>query len=83
MRFRLLDDERDGLDELNVTIPVQPQAACPNCRRAWIAGPPSAVGYCWHGQIAWRIRVNGEFITAAGVDRVKHLAIVRALRKKA
>jgi hypothetical protein len=61
---------------------VQPTDACPTCWRVWLAGPRNTVGYCWHGSVAWRIRPGGEFITKSGVDRVKHLAIVRALQKR-
>jgi len=56
--------------------------ACPNCWRVWLTGPQSSVGYCWHGRVAWRVRPSGEFITAPGVDKNKHLAIVRALQKR-
>jgi hypothetical protein len=40
------------------------------------------MGYCWHGSTAWRVRPSGEFITASGVDRGKHLAMVRELQKR-
>jgi hypothetical protein len=62
---------------------VQPEFAWPTCWRAWLnSRPRKALGYCWHGSIAWRVRPNGEFIAAAGVDRVKHLTIVRELEKR-
>ncbi len=61
---------------------IQPETACPNCWHVWLARPRNAVGYCWHGRVAWRVRPGGEFITADGVDRVKHMAFVRALQKR-
>jgi hypothetical protein len=66
-----------------VIQPVQPKSACETCWRAWFnSRPRKALGYCWHGGVAWRVRPNGEFITATGVDRAKHLAMVRALHKR-
>jgi hypothetical protein len=48
----------------------------------WInSRPRKTMGYCWHGSVAWRVRPSGEFITASGVDRDKHLAMVRALHR--
>jgi hypothetical protein len=33
-----------------------PAGACPNCWKAWLIGPRSAIGYCWHGKVAWRVK---------------------------
>lgn len=62
---------------------TQPKSACETCWRAWLNTRPRAMlGYCWHGYVAWRVRANGEFITAPGIDRDGHLAMVRALQKR-
>jgi len=66
-----------------VAILAQPERACATCWRAWLnTRLRASLGYCWHGYIAWRVRPSGEFITAEGVDRAKHLAMVRALQKR-
>jgi hypothetical protein len=56
--------------------------ATDNCWRVWLTRPRNALGYCWHGKVAWRTRPSGEFITASEVDRAKHLAMVRALDRR-
>jgi hypothetical protein len=62
---------------------IQPETACSTCWRAWLnSRPRKSLGYCWHGKVAWRVRPSGEFITAADVDRAKHLGMVRALQKR-
>jgi hypothetical protein len=64
---------------INIT---QPECACDTCWRSWLNSRPRPdIGYCWHGQIAWRIRPSGEFIAAAGVTREKHRALVRELHR--
>lgn len=63
--------------------PTQPNGACDTCWRVWLnARPRQSLGYCWHGYIAWRVRPSGEFITAPGTDRNKHLAMVRVFAKR-
>ena len=62
---------------------IKPTEVCLTCWRVWLASPRNALGYCWHGKIAWRVRPSGEFITAQDVDRSKHLAMIRALQKVA
>ena len=65
------------------TLITQPLPACETCWRVWLnSRPRESLGYCWHGRVAWRVRPNGEFITTAGVDRIKHRAIVRALQRR-
>jgi hypothetical protein len=59
-----------------VSIPVQPQAACPNCWRAWLVGPRSAIGYCWHGKMAWRVKAGGVLAVEAGVTREEYRAML-------
>jgi hypothetical protein len=53
----------------------QPKGACPNCWRAWLAGPQSGIGYCWHGKIAWRVK-SGSLAVAEGVTREEHRAML-------
>jgi len=60
---------------------TQPEDACRLRWNVWRAAPRSAIGYRWHAQIDWRVRASGEFVTVSGVDRAKHLAMVRELRK--
>lgn len=46
------------------------------------ARPRKALGYCWHGYIAWRGRPSGELISARGVDRDEHLVMIQASQKR-
>jgi hypothetical protein len=59
-----------------LSIPVQPQSACPNCWRAWLVGPRSAIGYCWHGKVAWRVK-SGALAVAVEVTRDEYRAMLQ------
>lgn len=62
---------------------IRPTGACDTCWRAWLHGRPrKALGYCWHGYIAWRVRPTGGLVTVSGVDRDEHLAMIQALRAR-
>jgi hypothetical protein len=55
---------------------VQPEASCPNCWRAWFVGPRGAIGYCWHGKVAWRLKAGGELAIAPEVTRPEYRAMI-------
>jgi hypothetical protein len=55
---------------------VAPAGACPNCWRAWLVGPRSAIGYCWHSKVAWRVKLGGELAVEAGVTREEYRAML-------
>jgi hypothetical protein len=62
---------------------IRPDTACPTCWRAWLnTRPRSALGYCWHEHLAWRVKESGALVTAQGIDRAEHLAMVWALRRR-
>jgi hypothetical protein len=55
---------------------TQPALACANCWRAWLnSRPRSALGYCWHGKVAWRVK-SGALAIAEGVTRDEHRAML-------
>jgi len=63
----------------------QPAEVCQPCWRTWCAygALASAVGYCHHNRIAWRIRPSGEVqTTEATADEVKAMRaqLARAAR---
>ena len=60
---------------------TQPEGACPNCWRVWLAGPRSAIGYCWHGRVAWRVKIGAELAVAAGVTREEHRAMLEYMNE--
>ena len=66
------------------TASRRPADACANCWSAWFnARPRAALGYCWHGKVAWRVKASGEFVSSAGVTREEHLAMVEYLAELA
>jgi hypothetical protein len=52
-----------------------PAGTCPNCWRAWLAGPRDSIGYCWHGKVAWRVK-SGALVVLPGVTREEHRAML-------
>ena len=54
---------------------MKPEAACPNCWRAWLVGPRESIGYCWHGKVAWRVK-SGALSVVPGVMREEHRAMM-------
>jgi hypothetical protein len=51
-----------------------PAGACPNCWRAWLVRPRDAIGYCWHGKVAWRVK-SGALAVAPEVTRDEYHAM--------
>jgi hypothetical protein len=60
-----------------------PAGACSNCWRAWLVGPRDAIGYCWHGKVAWRVKSGGELAVAADVTRDQRRAMLEYVSEMA
>jgi hypothetical protein len=43
------------------------------CVEPALARPRNAIGYCWHGKAAWRVK-SGALVVEAGVTREEHRA---------
>ena len=56
---------------------TQPTSSCPNCWRAGLnTRPRTALGYCWHGKIAWRLKSGADLAVAPEVTREEHRAML-------
>jgi hypothetical protein len=62
------------------TMLIKPTDACPNCWRAWFTGPRNAIGYCWHGKVAWGVK-SGPLAVVPGVTREEHRAMLEYLNE--
>ena len=62
--------------------PTRPPEACHACWTTWCASTTApAVGYCWHSQIAWRVKPSGEIETIAA-DRDEYHAMLHMTERR-